>query len=304
MIDYKVGKSLKSSLDGELVSKYYEGDNNINIRVRLRKEDRKDFKSLEKIFIPISLEQLAYIPLSTIAHIETGEGTDKITRENQSDIVQVKADFDKNIISSYNDAKIIVDQALLKEKTNIKDRDIYDIKLVENERFKESFNQLLFMFLLSIVFIYMIIASLFESFVGPLILMVSVPLGTIGVATALYFTGLTINIMSGMGMIILSGIVIREAVILQEFMEEQVNEGKEIKVAVFESVKVRLRPILMSAITNILGLLPLALALGKGSEVQQPLAVSVIGGLFASSFLTLFLIPILYYLYKVKVKKY
>ncbi len=293
---------LKAALTGEKISKFYEGDQNTDIRVRLREQDRNSLKQLKKMLIPTPGG--FFVSLEKIATISDGFGTDLVLRENQADIIQIKADFDREKYSSYGEAKAAILPVIHKIKKDLDNFDVYNIELRgENERFEESFSQLIFMFLLSIIFIYMIIASLFESLGNPLILMLSVPLGLIGVAPALLIAGLSLNIMSGMGMIMLGGITINSAVVLLEFIKQEEQLGRTPKEAVFNAGKIRLRPIIMSVFTTVLGLLPLSLALGKGSDMQQPLALAVIGGLIVSTFLTLLLIPSLYYSFNTFRKK-
>lgn len=298
-----VSKILKIALDGEKISKYNEGDHNIDIRVRLQKEDRNSVAALEKTLIPNI--QGVHVPLIKIAHLQMGIGTDKILRENQADLVQVKADFDKSVFTSYGKAKVPVENAVLQMKHKLKSSDIYDISVTgENERLSETFSQLGFMFMLSIVFIYMLIASLFESLAGPLILMLSIPMGIIGVVPALLVSGLSLNIMSGMGLIMLGGVTIKSGIILLEFIKQDEAQGKDIKSAIYEAVKIRLRPIIMNVLITILCLTPLALAIGSGAEIQQPLAVAMIGGLIVSTLLILLVIPGLYFMYKSFFKKH
>lgn len=292
-----ISKVLKVALDGDKISKFQEGDNNIDIRVRLRQEDRNSLDALKKILLPA--REGFYINLDKIAKLSLGNSPDKILRENQTDIVKIKADFDRTVFSSYGKAAKELEKLIHKILSANKNQDMYNIVLSgENENFQESLSQLLFMFLLSVVFIYMIIASVFESIVSPLILLLSIPLGLIGVILSLFISGFSLNIMSGMGLIMLGGYTINAAIILLEYINQQLHEGVQLKEAVFQAGKVRLRPILMSVLTNVLGLVPLALGIGKGVEMQQPLAVSQIGGLIVSTVLTLLLIPILFYLYK------
>lgn len=288
---------LRSALEGEKISRYQEGDNNIDIRVRLKKDNRNSLKALESIFIPTP--ENVFIPLSKIATLVRGIGTEKILRENQSDLIQIFADFDESVFSSYGKAKLVVEKQIKEMLKTNKNQDIYDVSLKgENETYQESFSQLVFMFIFSILFIYMIVASLFESLISPFLLMLSIPLALIGVAPVLLITGLSLNIMSGMGLIMLGGIIINNAILLLEFVYQEEEKGSNLKDSIFNAGVMRLKPIIVSVLTIVMGSFPLALGIGSGGDMQQPMAVTLISGVMMSTFLTLFLFPTMYYIYK------
>jgi len=144
----------------------------------------------------------------------------------------------------------------------------------------------------------MVLASQFESLIFPLILMVSIPLMIIGIAAALLFAGKSLNISSFAGSILLVGMVVDSSALFFEYTQLLLKDGKEIKDAIISSGKIVLRPIFMNNTTTFLGLLPVALELGEGTEFQSPMALTVLGGIIASVFLSLFLIPLLLYLIK------
>jgi len=137
-------------------------------------------------------------------------------------------------------------------------------------------------------------AAQFESLWQPFIIMVTVPLSIIGVVLALFLTGTSINVVALLGVIMLGGIVVNNGIVLIDYLNLLRSRGKPVYEAVIEASKARLRPILMTALTTILGLIPMALAFGEGSELRSPLAISVIGGLFVATFLTLLVIPAIY----------
>ena len=147
---------------------------------------------------------------------------------------------------------------------------------------------------LASILVYLLMVPLFRSFLGPLIIMFTVPLGLIGVLTMLNVTGTTLNIQSEMGVIFLVGIVVANGVLLLDFANQQRKQGRPVREAISRAAVIRFRPILMTFSATFLDLLPMAIGLGKGSESITPLARAVVGGLLTSTFLTLFVVPILY----------
>src|SRR5205814_10090041 len=145
--------------------------------------------------------------------------------------------------------------------------------------------------LLAIALVYMVLASQFKSLVDPLVIMFSVPLGITGVFLMLWATGTTLSVNSAMGIIMMVGIVVSNGVLLVDFANQLRGRGKDLFEATVQAGKTRLRPILMTTIATLFGLIPMAIGLGEGSETNLPLARAVIGGLLVSTFFTLFLVP-------------
>ncbi len=148
--------------------------------------------------------------------------------------------------------------------------------------------------LLSLLLVYLILAAQFESLVQPLVILMTVPLAVAGVALVLGLTGQTINLMSLTGCIVLVGIVINDAIIKVDFINQRRAAGLALRAAIMAAGRVRVRPILMTTITTVLGLLPLALGFGQGAELRAPLAIVIVGGLTSASLLTLLVVPVLY----------
>ena len=160
---------------------------------------------------------------------------------------------------------------------------------------KDAFNGLALAGIMAIALVYMVLASQFRSLLDPLVIMFSVPLGISGVALSLWLTGTTLSVNSGMGIIMMVGIVVSNGVLLVDFANVlRERDGLDIVTATVRAGRTRLRPILMSTIATIVGLVPMALGIGEGSETNLPLARAVIGGLTVSTFFTLFLVPALY----------
>jgi multidrug efflux pump subunit AcrB len=159
---------------------------------------------------------------------------------------------------------------------------------------REAFGSLKFTTLLALVLVYMVMASQFRSLLDPFLIMFSVPLGMIGVIWALFLTNTTLNVTSFMGIIMMVGIVVSNGVLLVEYINELRRHGQDLIPAVIQGGRTRLRPILMTSLTTLVGLMPMALGIDVGSEANAPLARAVIGGLAVSTLLTLILIPTLY----------
>ncbi|MDP3487560.1 MAG: efflux RND transporter permease subunit, partial [Bacillota bacterium] len=159
---------------------------------------------------------------------------------------------------------------------------------------REAFSGLVTALLLAIALVYMVMAAQFESLLYPFIVMFSMPLAVIGVLLALFITGKPFSVPSIMGIIVLAGIVVNNAIVLVDYINQLRARGRSVHEAIIEAAGSRLRPIIMTASTTILALLPLAVFTGSGSEMQQPLGIAVIGGLTASTVLTLYIIPLAY----------
>lgn len=282
----QIGDTLKTAMDGEVATKYREQAQDVDIRVRLRKGDRRSILDLQKILI--HRPNGGAIPLSEVAVLVKGMRLRQIERRGLSRVSLVSAN-----ISGVRQGDAFQDiREAVKDITVPAD---YEITLSEQEKERgRSFRGLGFALLLSVVLVYMLLASLFESFLYPFIIMLAVPLAGVGVFLALLVTGKSISLGVYIGGIMLGGIVVNNSIILVDYINTLRKKGLTREEAVVEGGMARLRPILMTALTTILGLVPLALAVGKGAEIRSPLAVTVIGGLTTSTVMTLIVIPVMY----------
>ena len=165
----------------------------------------------------------------------------------------------------------------------------------QNEEMQTSINSLIMAFALALFLVYIVMASQFESMVQPFLIMMTVPLALIGVILVLFATGTTVSIMVFIGLIILAGIVVNNAIVLIDYINTLQARGASKTEAIVDAGRARLRPILMTTLTTVLGLTPMALGLGEGAEIRTPMAITVIAGLSVSMLLTLIVIPILYF---------
>ncbi|MDA9101133.1 efflux RND transporter permease subunit, partial [Omnitrophica bacterium] len=283
----------KAAIDGVVATLYREKGREYDVRVRLSEQDRQNVGNLNNLLLYSNVLD-SLIPLKEVAHIQRGEGPSEIRRVNQDRTVTISAD----IRSGYKQKDILEDvQHAVREFHEEASDDGFQIVLSGKAReLKESFNLITFAFILSVMLVYMLMASLFESFMQPLIIMVTVPLSFVGVALILWLTGTTLNVISLLGVVVLGGIVVNNGIVLIEYTNQLREQGSELVEAAFEAAHTRTRPILMSALTTVAGLIPLALGFGEGSELRQPLAITLMGGLLSATFLTLVVVPSLYIL--------
>ncbi len=231
----------------------------------------------------------SYVKLKDVAEVSKGEGPIAINRIDQAKAVQFTLHFDAetNLGDLSNQVMKKIDALNLSKETEISFTG-------DHELLEDSLGELSKAFLLAVVFVYLVMAAQFESLRHPFVIMFSLPLVVIGVSIALNVTNTPIGATAMIGLVVLAGIVVNNAIVLVDFINQQKEQGMVGFEAIVEAVIVRTRPILMTSITTILGLIPMAIGFGEGTEIQQPLGLSVIGGMISSTFLTLFIIPIVY----------
>jgi multidrug efflux pump subunit AcrB len=280
--------------DASIFSDPYTG-NQYNINVRSRESDRASLSDLSQIFVLNPKGRP--IPLDNIATISRGAGPIQIERKYQQRIIHVTANtFGRDLGSVAGEIQSKLDQLQL--PPNFK---INLTGAVESQR--ESFIALLGALILAVVLVYMVLASQFKSLIDPFIIMFSVPLGIIGVLWALFLTETDLSVTSFMGIIMMAGIVVSNGILLVDYTNRLRGRGMELEEAVVRGGRTRLRPILMTTLCTILGLIPMAIGLGEGSESNAPMAIAVIGGLSISTLLTLVFIPTLYTIFEGRFKR-
>ncbi|HLD56129.1 MAG TPA: efflux RND transporter permease subunit, partial [Candidatus Omnitrophota bacterium] len=280
----------KAAIEGAVATQFKEGGHEVDVRVRLAEKDRKDLSHLGDLLVYSHSLEIP-VPLKEIGAIKQGYGPSEIRRKDQIRTVTVSGAIKKG----FREKDILT--ALARELQNIELPKDYTLDLTGKAReVRESFRRVLFAIILALILNYMIMAAQFESFLHPFIIMLTVPLAMMGVAVALWVTGMTVNIISLLGVLILAGTVVNNAIVLIDFVNQARREGSDLVEACVDAVVVRFRPIVMSTLTSVIGLLPLALGIGEGAELQAPLAIAVIGGLLFGTLLTLCVIPAFYIL--------
>jgi HAE1 family hydrophobic/amphiphilic exporter-1 len=287
---YQVSDIISTALQGKIAARYREGGDEYDVMVQLDKPYRKRKEALENLMLPTISGKM--IPLHQVAQIQQGNAPTTIFRENQERYVSVGCDLSGIDLSS----AVSHIEEIIQESSIPGDFQVIIGGSAEDQQ--ESYFYLTIAFITAIILVYMIMASQFESFVDPFIIMFTVPLSTIGVFTILFITGTTLSVMALIGIVMLTGIVVNNGIVMVDFINQLRKSGKSLYEAVEEGGRIRMRPVLMTAMTTILGMVPLALELASGSENWAPLARAVIGGLTTSTLLTLVIIPIMYVIFE------
>ncbi len=289
---YQIGSVLRSRIEGTIATQYrIEGDE-YDVRVRFSKKYRD---APEKIRSMTVTTPLGEVPLRNFLKDTTTVGPAQIEHENTYRIVKVSANVEGR---DPNSATREV-QKKLKDFPRPSD---FEIKLSGGfEEMQNTFRDIYLVIALSLFLVYIIMVGQFESLKEPFIIMFTIPLGIIGVLWALFFTGTTFNMQSLLGVLILGGVVVNNAIVYIDYTNQlRRNEGRSLVDALVEAGRVRMRPILMTALTTIFGLIPMALGVGSGNEMRAPMSRSLIGGMIVGTFLTLIVIPVLYAMFERK----
>jgi CzcA family heavy metal efflux pump len=281
-----VAAQVQAAMFGDVVTQILQGDRQIGVRVRYPAAFRGDRAELAAL--PIRTPGSFNLPLAALATIEPVPGTTEVNRENQRRNVAVKAGLSGRDLGS-----VIRDVQAMMRGVNLPPGVTYELG-GQYQSQSESFRNLLAVLLLAILLVFGVMLFQFGSFTAPLVILLVMPLSLFGVTLGLAVTKTSLNVSSFMGAIMLVGIVVKNGILLLDRAQKAEQEGVPLHDAVMHAGRVRLRPILMTTMTAILGLVPLALGLGAGAEMQQPLAIAVIGGLSFSTVFTLLFAPLLY----------
>ncbi len=285
-----VGAAMRTAYAGDDAGKYRDGDDEYDIRVRLGDSFRHDTSTLEKLTFRTPQGDL--VRLGQFVTFSEERGYTQLQRRDRNNAVWVKAQVINRPVGSVG--KEIERVIANMKKKGIMPATVSSAYESDLKRQGESNSTLLLSFLVAIIFVYLIMVALYDSYVWPMVVMFSIPLAIIGALFALALTGKSLSIFTILGMIMLVGLVGKNAILLVDFINTFRSEGMELSPAILEAAKERLRPILMTTLTMIFGLLPIALSGSSGSEWKSGLAVALVGGLFSSMFLTLLVIPVVY----------
>ncbi len=280
-----ISSFLVDAVRGRVATQFRELEKSYDIRVRLEEMTRENIGSLLD-------EKIAYrgthIPLRELVSFTISRGPKEIRRDNQQREVIITANLKGKKISE------VVPEIMKKIDAQALPQNYQVLFSGEQEEMTRSFKSLLLAFGLAVLLVYMIMAAQFESLLHPFLILFTLPMGMTGAVWALFLTGQSVNVVSIIGGVVLAGIVVNDAIVKIDYTNQLRRKGIDLREAVLEASRVRLRPILMTTVTTAFGLLPMSLGLGRGSELQQPLAITVIGGLLLATFLTLILIPLTY----------
>jgi len=281
-----IGKTIETFFAGSTATRYRERGNEYDVEVRLQPKDRDRIEDLRDVFI--SMPNGGQVSLVNIAKIEEGLGPTKIERKDQARYITVAGQVSgRDLGSVANDVR----KAL--EKIPAPPGFSYKFAGAEKEK-KEAFRLLLIAVGLGMVLVYMVMASQFESYRDPFIIFFSIPFGIVGVIIALALTGQAMSVVSFLALIMLVGIVVNDGIVLISYVNILRRRGHDVYSAIIEGGRSRLRPVICTSCTTMLAMTPLAFSRGEGAEIWVPFAVTVIGGLFVGTIITLVLMPTLY----------
>jgi len=284
----EVGAALRTALAGTDAGKYRESGNEYDLRVRVLESQRKTEEQLRNLKLPSHNGSM--VPLLSVARLVKATGPTEIRHRDKGRIVVVRA----NLVHGYHSFN--VQQAIQRQViSKIPFSAGYGVRFEGEARYmRDASSNLLLALVLGVIFIYAALAAQFESLRVPFVIMFSLPFVLSGVVWSLLLAGKTLNIVSAIGVIMLMGLVTKNAILMLDYASLRRRQGAEIDTALVEAGKVRFRPIMMTAAALVFALIPTALSLGRGSELRSPMAISVIGGYTTSLLLTLVVIPVIY----------
>ena len=279
--DQVVGK-----IRGKVATRFSFRDRKIDVLVRLSEAERQSIASVRELIVNPQSE--FPVPLSAVAEIRIDEGPAEIRRGNQERLALIQANLAYGDLgSAVEEVEALMSGVQLPYGLTMNIRG-------QSEEMAASFKSLLFALGLAVILVYLVMASQFESLLHPFVILFSIPLAAVGVALALWLTDTRLSVIVFIGLIMLAGIVVNNAIVLLDLINQLRERGMERIAAIREGARLRLRPIMMTTLTTALGLLPMALGLGQGSEMRTPMAITVIGGLLTSTLLTLLVVPVMY----------
>lgn len=301
-IDYgiapaQIAQTVNNMTRGVLTSQIIdENDQVLGVYVKFDEKYRSNLEHLKQLQLRTPSGQ--YIALEEIATIDIAEGPVAIRSIDQASAISFSVKYESAY--SLGEMSDLIDEIIQEQKFT---EDIAVSFGGDRELLDNSKNDMILAVMLAVVLVFIVMAAQFESFKYPFVIMFTVPLVVIGIFIGLFTTNLPISISAIIGILILVGIVVNNGIVLVDYINQRKRDGMSSYDAIITSVRDRVRPILMTALTTILGLVPLALGIGEGTEINQPMAITVIGGLISSTFLTLYIVPTIYSLFDKETRK-
>ncbi|MEX2497049.1 MAG: efflux RND transporter permease subunit [Woeseia sp.] len=275
-----------ANVRGELATRYTWQDKKIDVLVQSVDRHNASIDEVRQLIVnpgaarPVSLE--------AVAAVGVARGPAEIRRVAQERVAIITANVAYGDLgAAAAEAQDIIDRTPMTQG-------ITAMVSGQNEEMQQSFRSMQFALALAVFLVYLVMASKFESLLHPFVILFTIPLALIGAVLALFVTGTTVNVVAFIGVIMLAGIVVNNAIVLVDLINQHRTQGFEKSAAILAAGRARLRPILMTTLTTVLGLLPMAIGFGEGAEVRTPMAITVIGGLLVSTLLTLVVIPVVY----------
>ncbi|MDR1957336.1 MAG: efflux RND transporter permease subunit [Treponema sp.] len=285
---YTVGNEIKAAVDGITATRYKTGGHDYDVVLVLAEADRSTRPALDHIFV--NSQVAGRVPLSNFASYQEGTGPMTIRRENQSRVIHItagaapgtKINILEEQVRSLVTAEIPADDDVIIEYAG------------DNADMMRMMSRFVLIMIVAVFLVFGVMASLFESFKDPFIIIFTIPLSVIGIVAIYLITGTTFNILTAVGLLVLMGVIVNNGIVLVDYTNLLRKRGLSLHDACVEAAGNRLRPILMTTLTTILGLIPMAFAPGEGSEMVAPIGKTVLGGLSFGTLMTLFLMPTVY----------
>jgi len=285
---FQVAQLLRTEVQGDIATRFNRAGDKVDIRVRTDQERLTSLDDLRNLSV---IDGSPPIPLASVADVVVEEGPSEIRRIDQRQVAIVTANVEGRDLGSAA-ADVEARLAALHWPSG------YDYTIAgQNRELEASFGGLLFALALAVFLVYVVMASQFESIWHPFLIMFTVPLAFVGVVYALWFANINVSVVVFIGGIVLAGIVVNAAIILVDYINQLRARGIPKTEAIVQAGTVRFRPIMMTTLTTLLGLIPMALSTGEGAEIRAPLAITVMAGLASATFLTLYVIPVAYHLF-------
>ncbi len=286
----QVAEQVRNQVKGYEATRFNRRDRRIPVVVRLEQDDRETVRDVEEMVVNPGAERP--IRLGAVARVSLGEGPSEVRRIDGRRAAVVAA----NIASGSLGSAVAAIERRLGSAIDWPEDMRFEIS-GQNEEWERSRSSLWLALGLSIFLVYVIMAAQFENLVHPLVIMFTIPLAFFGTGLVLAALGVSLSVVVFLGMIMLAGIVVNNAIVLVDYVNVLRRRGLAVEEAIVTAGRVRLRPIVMTTATTVLGLLPMALGVGDGAEIRTPMALAVIGGLVTSTLLTLVVIPVIYHLF-------
>jgi len=287
-----IASTLRTLFNGTVVSQFKDGDDRYDVRVRLKTEDRQDIADLQNIYMASlykdTLGRTVLVPLEQVTDTVYSTSPSQILRYDRQKEIKLTANLVGTSLGEFN-------KTFAKELQAVTLPAGYSfVTAGESERMDDTFTSMVMALFLAVTFIFFILAGQFESYIDPFSIMLSLPLAIIGAILGLLIMGSDMSLMSMIGIIMLMGLVTKNAILLIDFAKQRMAEGMPRDKALLDAARVRMRPIIMTTAAMIFGMLPLAIGVGAGAEGRAPMAHAIIGGLIVSTMLTLVVVPVVY----------
>ncbi len=281
-----IGSTLETFLGGRVVGEFKRGSKKYDVIAQLRPSGRATPDIIRELYMRAESGKL--VQLTNLVHVKETAAPKELNHYNRVRSATITANLapGADLGQALDDLDTIARNDL--------PAGIQRELAGQSREYRESSGTLVFMFLLAIIFIYLVLAAQFESFTHPLVILLSVPLAVVGAIVSLFLFGQSMNIYSQIGLVMLIGLVTKNAILIVEFSNQLRTRGRSIMDAVQEASRIRLRPILMTSFSTVFGILPIAIGLGAGAESRRPLGIAIVGGVLFSTFLTLLLVPVVY----------